>query len=244
MIRPVIGIGADVVPDSESRRERAFGYLTYVKALQDAGAITVLIPPQPESLKVLIERLDGVILAGGDDCDPSLYDTTRHPAVMPMDPRRQANELALARLARAAGIPTLGICLGVQVMNVAAGGSLVQDIASEVAGEIGHGGTALVRRRHDVTIVKGTLLEKILGVSSANVNSAHHQAVERVGHGLRLSARAGDGVIEGLEDPAHPFYVGVQWHPEDMTAESTSRALFGALVEHARTRASARNPKL
>jgi putative glutamine amidotransferase len=233
MTKPLIGIGSDVAK-KKGQRDRAFVYTTYVDSLRRAGAVPVLIPPQPENAAELIEDLDGLLLAGGDDCDPAAYGEERHPSVEPMDPRRQANDLTLARAARERGIPTLGICLGVQVMNVAAGGTLIQDIASSIDTDIDHASESFDRHRHEVLIESDTRLAGILGARDINVNSSHHQAIGRVADSLRVTAHAPDGVIEGLEDPAHPFYVGVQWHPEDMTREESAAALFGAFVEAAR----------
>lgn len=233
MTKPLIGIGSDI-QSPPGKRERAFAYLTYVEALRRAGAIPVVIPPQPENARELIRELDGLLLAGGDDCDPAVYGEARHPSVDPMDPRRQANDVSLAKVARESGIPTLGICLGVQVMNVAAGGTLVQDIDSQVDTEIQHASQPEDRARHDVLVEQGTRLSRILGDREFNVNSSHHQAISRVGDGLRVTAHAPDGIIEGLEDPRHPFYVGVQWHPEDMSGEDSATSIFGAFVDAAR----------
>ncbi len=234
MSKPIIGIGSDVL-SPDGHRESAFAYLTYVEALKAAGAVPVVIPPQPENAADLIRHLDGLVLAGGDDCDPAAYGEQRHPTVDPvMDPRRQSNDLGLARTAREHSIPTLGICLGMQVMNVAAGGTLVQDIDSALQTEIRHASIPEDRHRHDVLIEKGTRLGEILCEHELNVNSSHHQAIGKVGDGLRVTAHAPDGVVEGLEDPKHPFYVGVQWHPEDMTGEDSAATLFGAFIEAAR----------
>ena len=233
MTKPLIGIGSDV-QSPPGKRERAFAYLTYVEALRRTGAIPVLIPPQPENAAELIQDLDGVLLAGGDDCDPSFYGQQPLPSVEPMDPRRQANEVSLAKYAREAGVPTLGICLGVQVMNVAAGGTLVQDIDTQVETEIEHASEPEDRARHDVIVEQGTKLAGVLARRELNVNSSHHQAIRDVGDGLRVTAHAPDGVIEGLEDPRHPFYVGVQWHPEDMSGESSATSIFSAFVDAAR----------
>lgn len=232
-MKPVIGIGSDILR-IEGERERAFAYLTYVDALRRAGAIPVLVPPQPENLADLIDSLDGVLLAGGNDCDPSLYGEEAHPTLEPMDSRRQSNEVELARIARESGIPTLGICLGVQVMNVAAGGSLVQDIDSQIETEIQHASAPENRARHDILVVEGTKLANILPGLELNVNSSHHQAIHQIGDGLRMTAQAPDGVVEGLEDPRHPFYLGVQWHPEDMNGERSASVLFAAFVDAAR----------
>jgi putative glutamine amidotransferase len=233
MTKPIIGIGTDL-QSPPGKRERAFIYLTYIEALRRAGAIPVLVPPQPENAVELVRELDGVLLAGGDDCDPAMYGEERHPTVEPMDPRRQSNDVSLAKAAHERGIPTLGICLGMQVMNVAAGGSLVQDIDSQLETEIEHASEPENRARHDVLIEQGTKLAKIVGERELNVNSSHHQAIRRVGDGLRVTAHAPDGIIEGLEDPRHPFYIGVQWHPEDMGGEPSASTLFGAFVDAAR----------
>jgi putative glutamine amidotransferase len=239
MTKPIIGIGSDILV-KEGARDRAFAYVTYTEALRRAGAVAVVIPPQPENAAALAESLDGLLLAGGDDCDPAVYGESRHPSCEPMDVRRQENELALAKAARERGIPTLGICLGLQVMNVAAGGTLIQDISSSLETEIDHASEPSDRNRHDVLVETGTKLSSIIGGGEFNVNSSHHQAIGRVAGGFRVTAHAPDGIVEGLEDPAHPFYVGVQWHPEDMTGEPTATTLFGAFVEAARKRAETR----
>lgn len=233
MSKPIIGIGSDV--HQGSVRDSAFAYLTYIESLRQAGAVPVVIPPQPENAAEVVELLDGILLAGGEDCDPALYNEQRHPTVEEvMDPRRQSNDFALARAARQRGIPTLGVCLGMQMMNVAAGGTLVQDIDSELDTEIGHASKPEDRARHDVLIEQGTRLASILPAVELNVNSSHHQAVGTLGEGLRITAHAPDKVVEGLEDPRLPFYLGVQWHPEDMKGEDSAAALFDAFVEAAR----------
>jgi putative glutamine amidotransferase len=238
-MKPVIGIGSDVQV-TPGKRDRAFVFTTYVDALRRAGAIPVIIPPQPENAGDLVESLDGILLAGGDDCDPAAYGEERHPSVEPMDPRRQNNDMGLARAARDRGIPTLGICLGLQVMNVSAGGTLLQDITSQMETAIEHVSEPEDRARHDVRLANGTRLSSILGNRDLNVNSSHHQAIRNVGRGLRVTAEAPDGIVEGLEDPEHPFYLGVQWHPEDMGSEKSASILFGAFVEAAKKYAEAR----
>ncbi|HSP35348.1 MAG TPA: gamma-glutamyl-gamma-aminobutyrate hydrolase family protein [Thermoanaerobaculia bacterium] len=233
-MKPLIGIGSDV-QKSSGKRDEVFAYSTYIDALKRAGAIPVLIPPQPENAAGVVAGLDGVLLAGGQDCDPRVYGEDPHPSIEPMDRRRQDNDLSLAKAARERGIPTLGICLGMQVMNVASGGTLVQDIPSEVNTDINHVSDPDNRARHDVALEANTKLASIIGGGrTINVNSSHHQAVKDVARGFRVTAEAPDGIVEGLEDPAHPFYVGVQWHPEDMPGENSASAIFGAFVAAAR----------
>lgn len=237
MIKPIIGIGSDI-ESPPGKREQAFAYLTYVEAVRHAGGIPVLVPPQPENADLLMKELDGFLLAGGDDCDPSVYGEQSHPTVEPMDSRRQSNDLALAEAARKQQVPMLGICLGVQVMNVAAGGTLIQDIDTQHETEIRHASEPEDRGRHDVIIEQGTHLASVLPASELNVNSSHHQAIRKVGEGLRVTALAPDGIVEGLEDPRHPFYLGVQWHPEDMSGEESASTLFAAFIEAARKHAA------
>jgi Predicted glutamine amidotransferases len=237
MSKPIIGIASDVV-HREGERDQAFVFTAYVESVKRAGAIPLLIPPQPENARDVLERVDGILLAGGDDCDPAEYGEERHSSCAPMDSRRQRNDIRLAALARESGIPTLGICLGMQMMNVAAGGTLIQDIESAVETEIEHASDPMDRNRHDVMVDGATNLGRIVGAQELNVNSSHHQAVGRVAEGLRANSQAPDGIVEGIEDPSHPFYLGVQWHPEDMPGEASATALFGAFVEAARTYAA------
>lgn len=239
MSKPVIGIGTDVAV-TPGKRDQAFTYATYTEALRRAGAIPLLIPPQPENAADVLDSVDGIVLAGGFDCDPAIYGEDQHPTVEPMDPRRQENDLTLAKLARERGIPTLGICLGLQVMNVAAGGTLIQDIGSQVKTQLEHASEPEDRARHDVDLDGSTKLGSIIGNRRINVNSSHHQAIGEVAAGLRVAAHAPDGIVEGVEDPQHPFYVGVQWHPEDMPGEDSASRLFGAFVEAAKAHAKRR----
>lgn len=241
-IKPLIGIGSDVEPSGT--RHKAFSFTTYIDAIRAAGAIPVLIPPQPDSAADVIANLDGLVLAGGEDCDPAAYGEERHETVDPMDPRRQANDEALARAAYEAGLPTLGICLGMQIMNVVRGGSLIQDIDAQCAGAMNHASDPSDRGRHDVEIDAGTRLAEIIGAGRKNVNSSHHQAVGRVGKELTVTAHATDGIVEAVEDRSHRFFIGVQWHPEDMPGEASATALFRYFVNVARVYRSEKHSAL
>ena len=239
-MKPLIGIGSDLTQRGKGERVRAFAYATYTESVRRAGGMPVVISPQEENAEELLAQLDGLLLTGGDDCDPRAYGEQPLPSIEPMDPDRQANDLALARAARKNGVPTLGVCLGLQVMNVAAGGNLIQDIDSQYETEINHVSPSSNRARHLVDVLAGTGLATILTPGQLDVNSSHHQAVKDVGAGLRATARARDGIVEGLEDPSHPFYLGVQWHPEDMKGEKSASTLFEAFIEAAKARARRR----
>lgn len=236
-IKPVIGIATDIA--QHQTREKVFAHAPYIDAISRSGAIPLLIPPQTD-VQQLRSLLDGIVLMGGSDCDPALYGEEAHDTVKLMDRRRQENDVALARLGRESGIPTLGICLGLQVMNVAAGGTLIQDINSHSNTDICHESAPEDRVRHVVEVRESTRLASIIGAGTHDVNSSHHQAVKKPGRGLQITALAPDGIVEAMEDPEHPFYVGVQWHPEDMAGESSAELLFAAFV----TAAAARRAQL
>jgi putative glutamine amidotransferase len=218
----------------------------YVQALQRAGAQDAVLTPAPLSdaeAASLLERFDGLLLAGGGDLDPSLYDQPCHDEVYGVDPRRDHFELALARTLTRTAVPTLAICRGAQVLNVALGGTLDQHItdrpglvAHGVPGEVG--GAAM----HPVTVTAGSRLAGALGTTRPDCSSHHHQAIDRLGDGLRVVARADDGVVEGVELAGDTWIVAAQWHPEETAAsDPTQQSLFDAFVaEAARHRAEMR----
>jgi putative glutamine amidotransferase len=230
-VKPVIGI------------THCSSLADYVASVEASGGRARVLEVS-ESPKRVLGEIHGLLLTGGGDVDPIFYREDRHPSVQDAEPGRDEFELDLARRALDASLPLLAICRGAQVLNVAAGGSLVQDIPSQVQTDLPH--TVTQPRdhvAHEVTVASGSRLARALGpaVSTAltcRVNSRHHQAVDRLGQGLVVSATAGDGIVEGIEAPAADFCVGVQWHPENFVRTGEFKSLFDEFV----TAAAARLP--
>ncbi|MEO8689140.1 MAG: type 1 glutamine amidotransferase [Solirubrobacteraceae bacterium] len=215
------------------QHEMALG-LTYMRAIELAGGVPVVLPPLgPGAMSTLLTRLDGVCLSGGPDLDPAAYGARAHAALGPVEPALDRFELELARAADAAGLPLLGVCRGAQALNVARGGTLHQHIDGHRQIELATLPT------HSVRIAAASRAARLLGGHSAAVNSFHHQAVDTLGDGLVATAWAPDGTIEGVEDPGHPFLLGVQWHAETLLDDPGQLALFAALVEAAAGRTGA-----
>jgi putative glutamine amidotransferase len=192
--------------------------------------------------------VEGLLLTGGNDVAPAMYGETTHPAFVEAEPGRDAFEVSIARAARDSNMPILAICRGVQVLNVSCGGTLVQDIPSQVAGALAHSLPVPPNQpfslAHEVWVDKDTVLARILRErltdrDACDVNSRHHQAVKDVARGFRVSATAPDGVIEAIEDPDARFCLGVQWHPENFWRTGEFRALFEEFLEAAVARTSA-----
>jgi len=241
MVAPLIGITTSVTVDKIP--ERAYVNGTYIRAVQDAGGIPVLLTPHftPEVQAALWQRLDGLILTGGGDIEPERFGEARHPAVDDVSPARDDLEIGLTQRAIGDDVPLFAICRGIQVLNVALGGTLVQDIPSEWPNALGHSQKA---PRHEPThavkvMGEGTRLGRVLGTLEVDVNSMHHQAIKQLGDGLREVAWAPDGIVEGIEMPGEDrFVLGVQWHPEELVGhDQAARNLFAAIVEAARRRA-------
>jgi putative glutamine amidotransferase len=200
----------------------------YLELLDFAGLAALLIPVHgsADGAADMIDRVDGLVLTGGGDVAPACYAAARAAQTTEVDARRDAVELELARLARQRDLPVLAICRGIQLLNVALGGTLVQDLPTTDPPRPGHMDLASWNgAAHAVRLEPGTMLHHLLG-PRVLVNSLHHQAVDRVAPGLRVAARAADGVIEAIEDPASRFTVGLQWHPEMLGAEHASSAVF------------------
>jgi putative glutamine amidotransferase len=204
----------------------------YVAAVAAAGGVPVLLPPLPGVIAAVLPRLDGLLLAGGPDVDPARYGHERDPNTQPPKPERDVAEAELVGQALAADLPVLGICRGLQLLNVARGGSLLQHLPDHA--ELGDHGTQVgVFGSHPVRVAEGSRLAGALGRTEvAGVPAYHHQGVATLGAGLVATAWTADGLVEAVEDPGAAFCVAVQWHPE----MGDDPALFRALVAAARDR--------
>ncbi|MHC5011902.1 MAG: gamma-glutamyl-gamma-aminobutyrate hydrolase family protein [Planctomycetota bacterium] len=234
---PIIGITCSTLVLSGMRGVPRFALVHhYVDCVMRAGGLPLMLPNvTTEAAAAYLARIDGLVLSGGLDIDPIFYGQEPLPQMGKIDQVRDAFELEMTRGAHEAGIPILAICRGIQVLNVAFGGTLVQDIDHQVDGAIRHAQDTI---RHDavshtIDIEEGTRLHEIAGVSRTRVNTFHHQSPDRVPEPFVISARTVDGVIEGIEDPSHPYCVGVQWHPERTSQDGFSVALFDSFVSAA-----------
>jgi len=214
----------------------------YLESIRRAGGEPVEIVPGAETPEQILARVDGLMLTGGGDVDPALYGEVANTTFEAAEDGRDEFEIALARAAVASGIPFLAICRGMQVLNVAMGGTLVQDIPSEVTGALEH---AVPDPRfaiaHEVWVSTGSQLSAMLADhmedgETCHVNSRHHQAVKRVAEGFEITATSPDGVAEAMERAASPFCVAVQWHPENFWRTGEFRELFEGLVKAANAR--------
>lgn len=217
----------------------------YVEAVREAGLIPLVVPPlPPEELPQIAGAVAGIVLTGGEDVAPSRYGARPAAAVTQVHRERDECELALAKLAHERRIPTLAICRGLQLVNVAFGGTLVQDIPTERPSDVRHDlSDQRTTRVHDVRIDPDSKLGSALGAENIPVNSSHHQAIGRLADRLRVSARAPDGIIEGAEWVADDWWMlAVQWHPEELTRDGKpwDRELFRAFAREVLGDAQAR----
>lgn len=238
-MRPVIGI-----PCYSARREGSQTPIygnnqSYVRAVQRAGGAPLLIPSyqDADNLEAICSRLDGLLLSGGCDIDPARYGEEPIAACQAPEPERDELELALAAWALDAAVPILGICRGMQLLNVACGGTLVQDLATQQpeAERHDHAATGRTYRAHGIRLHEHSHLSEILGAAPYTVNSLHHQAVARAGESVEIVGWSPDGVAEAMEVDGHPFALAVQFHPEELEGDpeqpdEPSRALFRAFV--------------
>jgi putative glutamine amidotransferase len=217
----------------------AFDFLKteYHRAVTDSGGIPLPLVNATDSkvIKEYIELIDGLLVIGGDDMDPEYFGQKPHKSIVLTSPRRDEFELKIIRLALKKDIPVLGICRGHQVINIALGGDIYQDLSCAPFKTLNHADPKEKKNRfHKVKIEKGTILSRIIGSGTIEVNSSHHQIIGKVGKGLVASAHSPDGVIEGLEGPDYRFLVAVQWHPEMITRRAHSKKLFKEFVKACR----------
>ena len=235
---PIIGITASIDHRSAAYGETYSLTRKYAEGVLQAGGVPVIVPHNldEDSLRVVLDRLDGVLLSGGGDIDPVLFGEEPHPAISEIEPDRDRVELTLARWLVERNKPFLAICRGVQVLNVALGGSLVQDIPSQVPDALQHSFDRKTTPRdylaHPVRIDPSSQLARVMQLERAQTNSWHHQSIKQAAADVRVTAVAPDGVIEAVEVPGRRYAIGVQWHPEWMFEKwAEQRRLFEELVK-------------
>lgn len=215
---------------TDEGRERVALNTAYVRALTSAGLVPVIVPPllDADVACAVLDHVDGLVLTGGEDVDPARYQATPHPKLGETDAARDVMELALITGAERRRLPVLAICRGIQILNVALGGTLFQDLATERPGPIDHADQSA---RHGLKIEPRTRLHGVLGALAASVNTRHHQAIRELAPGLRATAWAEDGVIEGVERAGAdaPWTLAVQWHPEDDVESALFRGFATAI---------------
>lgn len=235
---PLIGVSTSITVGASP--ERAYVNSAYLHAVQQAGGVPVALPPQlsSASMRQLAGDLQGLLLTGGGDMDPALFGETPHATLYDVAPSRDTLETSVLHVALDRGLPVLAVCRGLQVLNVALGGSLHQDVGTDPGTQMAHSQKEpRDQPTHKVRLTPGCRLAATLGADELEVNSMHHQAIKRLGRGLTAVAWAPDQIVEGAEigDPSR-FVLGVQWHPEELVGHSEpARRLFAALVAAART---------
>lgn len=223
---PLIGITSDYVPAKDKESAKTSTPFAYAQAIAENGGVPVILPTIDDEriLRKYLRELDGLVLIGGDDIPPEVYGEQPDKTVEPLTPQRYEFERKLIARWFESGKPMLGVCLGMQFTSVVAGGTMIQDIPSEIGTTVDH------RKYHRVAITRPSVLGDILDANEAMVLSNHHQAVDGLGRNLRVIARSEDGVAEALERTDGPFGLFVQWHPEAMTDRAHRDAIYGALV--------------
>ncbi|HEX8715141.1 MAG TPA: gamma-glutamyl-gamma-aminobutyrate hydrolase family protein [Solirubrobacteraceae bacterium] len=245
MSRPVIGVTVSEIRHKErvqpvrhadpTQTEMTLG-LSYMRAVEMAGGLPVALPPlTSENVDALLDHLSGLLLTGGPDLDPSSYGAPPHPELGPTDPVVDAFEIALCRHAYRRRMPILGVCRGAQLLNVALQGTLCQHVPDVTNGTIEHRQAEIgTRTSHEIRVAPDSSLAQTTGGGPVMVNSFHHQAIDRLGFGLRAVAWSQDGVIEAVEEQDGRFVLGVQWHAETLVADAEQLSLFERLVEATR----------
>jgi putative glutamine amidotransferase len=225
--RPRIGL----TTYGENQEHRFSLPVEYVAAIRRAGGSPVLLPPGEGDLGAWLELIDGLVLPGGGDIDPASWGGAPHPQNYNVDTGRDADELSLARHAVDHGLPTLAICRGMQVLNVALGGTLIAHVPDVVGERVPHRAPPQRWVPHEVAVERGSRVAEVMDSTQCTIASSHHQAVDRLAAPFRIVARAPDGIVEAMELPGHPFLLAVQWHPELTAADDpVQQRLFDALV--------------
>ena len=235
-MQPIIGI-TTLVGKNPDGLPAVMLIQAYVDAIMQAGGVPILIPSMlaEQGWDVLYERLDGILFSGGGDIATERFGGEAHPRVDGVDPLRDSVELSLFRAAVDDGKPFLGICRGIQTVNVGLGGTLYEHLGEQFPREIDHTYPTNMRTRlvHDVKVEEGTRLADVVGEPILQVNSLHHQGLKDVASELSITGYAPDGLVEAVELPEHPFGLAVQWHPEWLTDQQPTRNLFRAFVDAA-----------
>lgn len=225
---PIVAIPTDI-QTSENEEERFAMEKSYTEAIARAGGIPILFPSLIENKTFFanaVARIHGLLLPGGKDMDPALYHEKPHPLINPARPERTKTEIALLELSHKRNLPILGICGGMQIINVFFSGTLYQDIQSLLPDACPH----MKGSPHEIIVKNGTLLQSIVQKRQFSAKSYHHQAIKTIGKGLRISAKSPDGIIEAIEMRAYPFLLGVQWHPEKENTPVSER-IFEVFID-------------
>lgn len=237
---PVVAVTATIPEEGEPRRVRL--NVAYLTALENAGLVPLVIPPltDPAAADRILAAVDGLLLTGGEDVSPEYFGEEPHAKIGPVSKARDATEMALISAARRLRMPVMAICRGIQVLNVGCGGSLIQDIGAQRPGALEHNGHGPREAAvHPVDIAEESIIGLATGARRLDVNSIHHQSIARLGDGLRVTATAPDGIIEGVESTDDWWVLAVQWHPEEMDAASRVGSdpgpLFKAFAESVRS---------
>ncbi|MBI4829039.1 MAG: gamma-glutamyl-gamma-aminobutyrate hydrolase family protein [Nitrospinae bacterium] len=240
---PLIGVTIDVEPRTGDDGQTSEYYSLkrpYADAVAKAGGVPIFIPPQPDARGAsrYLRLIHGLVISGGPvDVDPKFYGEKPHPKLGALKPERTASELMLVKRAVKMGMPALGICGGEQVINVAFGGALYQDIPSQFASNLAHDQDPLpsTKPSHKVRLQPKTMLHRVTRSDETMVNSTHHQAVKTLGKSLKVCAVSPDGLVEAIEGVNAPYLLGVQWHPERLyDDDSVSRSIFASFIKAAR----------
>ncbi|HSQ92561.1 MAG TPA: gamma-glutamyl-gamma-aminobutyrate hydrolase family protein [Nitrospiraceae bacterium] len=242
-MKPIIGVTPDFNAGDRKewggREPTYFLRARYIRAIEELGGVPLVLPLHADrtTRRHILHNLDGLLITGsGPDLPPSLYGERQRFPFKIVSERRASFELDIVRLAKQADLPLLGICGGMQTMNVACGGSLIQDIPAQISKPLQHRQqTHATNLSHTITVAPGSLLRRIVRSASMRVNSSHHQSVNAVAPSLIASAQASDGIVEAIESPAHRFFLGIQWHPEFLFDQyPLHRRLFEAFLRASR----------